>query len=251
MIATLCLLVISQTEVLSGPGAWFTKLPAPISSKEWIAEKAATAKAVAALKADSSERRLQKLKIHWDKLSIYDVEPKDAYRATIYGETFKSELGKLRVRGAFLTATADSRGSTDPEYMRVGYTALSSAQNPKKWPGLGIRLMKLYPDDKRLRRAFLIDCAVGILPFEEVQIGLNLIEADFRTNKMREIDYFHFKAGMLHKLYNRSNKMPYLDQAIIYYEKYADVETNKERSSFTRQLIAALKDLRIKRQKQK
>jgi hypothetical protein len=234
------LLVQVQGSLPDSFGAWKSVAPATTVSREWAGRREEALKAVKALASDSAESRQKKLK-DWRKRCLADrPSPTDAYRAAHYLLAFKEGCRQAGAESIFLAALANTRGSSDPEFMRMAYAGLCIGADPQKWPGLGLRLLSIFKDDSVLKKSFVIDCAVGQTTYEECVKGLAMVsDVEQTPAKVASAN-----ATIRCRMYELKKKKSDLDLAISLFEQAIALETDAHKKKVGQSWLADLKKKR-------
>jgi hypothetical protein len=217
--------------------------PASKPSKEWLDEKKGAEKAVAALRADSKANRLKKLKDFAVQTGGYDLDPKVAYKAAHYWFAFEADAKEAKVSTLFTAACEKARAMADPEFMRVAYSCLCIGGVPKRWPGMGPTLMKIFPEDERLKEAMMQQCVQAMVTYDDALIGLQLVAKGEKAG-MPQIRVIARRANIYFHMYMEKKLKSDLDASIRYFEEAVRVDTDAERRGVAKDWADRLKKKR-------
>lgn len=226
------------------PGDWWDTVKLKTSvSKEWEQEKAVVQKSVQFLKQDSAANRKKKLDQFSKKLTGYGLDPKIAYKAIVYSLEFSEDINGIRRGDLYSSAPMQAWAVHDPEFARVAYTATCQGMNARQWPGLGPKLIRIFPKDMQLKEAVMLHCVHTLVTYEDGLVGLALVN-DAEKMGMPKLRVTARRANIHWMLYQSKKNKRDLDKSIGYFEQAIQLEKDPERLRIAESWLKRLKKVR-------
>lgn len=214
--------------IFADPGAWLkADLPSQ-SSDKWRTIKESADAAIGYLERDSAAGRQGKIRSAATMVRTTEPDAEDTYRAARIYLSFPEDTKAVAMTSAILTACANTAGAAEPEFARVVYLALTKARSGLKWPGLGGKLISLFPDDQRLRDALIFDAVDGNASYDDCLQALSFCDAE-DTSDRTSLTYLYRVANIRMRMYFIKNQKSDLETSISAYKRAIAIDKDRQR----------------------
>jgi hypothetical protein len=212
---------------------WTKQPTAPKVSAEWRLEKASVDADLARLRKLPKERRKVEFMTLLTKIKVQQrshsgrVDPKLVYRAARFGHAFDElELREKPEIPVFEYACGYPPGSPDPEFRRAVYVYWCFDWSPGYWPGMGQALLKVFPEDKELKEAFIKNARSGGLAYDDLILAERIFD-QYNAFGYPQAEALMYKAAFYLGRFGWKQLKSDMDKAIAYYAQVLKTEHDK------------------------
>lgn len=218
---------------------WQGYAPASPSSSYWKSQSENVYKSIQSLKVDSKKNRQNKL----EKFSIQisgNSTAHESYRAARYLIAFQSELIEAKLAQKYLNCVESAPGSFDVEYSRAGYISLNLNKQSDDWSKIRRTLLKLFPKDSILLKAFAYDALLGTgITMQDREFARKLLDTDLRS-AWNEVDLLGMRAAFEQSFYLHTKKKSHLLESIKLVKEFISKCSDQDRIAQSKRSLSSL-----------
>lgn len=196
---------------------------------EWKTASAEIDKKISFLKSDSTQSRKAKLNHLCRSFRTSHETAENGILALRLSKTFRIELKELGYQFLIQTVYVNSAGIADWNFMKEMYMSQYPDGQNTDCGGLGLRLVREFPRDLELQRAFLADCGQGYAPLKDRYEALKMLPS--WEHKLSDWEYHDRYANITYTITKISKKPDYVavsKREIREAMKYAPTEAKRK-----------------------